>query len=68
MLGDASVFKPTAAATYALMIERKIYTEAVYIAVTLAEDAIAAGDFHAALGWLGRASEVIGSGRLNFAS
>jgi hypothetical protein len=60
MLGDCSVFKTTAAANYLLMSERKIYTEAVYIAVTLAEDAVAAGDFHLARRWLGRASEVIG--------
>jgi len=60
MLGDSATLKPTASATYALMTERKIFTEAVYVAVTLAEDAIAAGDFHSALDWLGRASTVIG--------
>jgi hypothetical protein len=60
MLGDSAVFKPVAAATYSLMTERKIYTEAVYVAVTMAEDAIAIGDFGTAVSWLGRASEVIG--------
>jgi hypothetical protein len=60
MLGDSGVFKPTASATYALMTDRKIYTEAVYVAVTIAEDAIAAGNFRDALDWLCRASEVIG--------
>lgn len=60
MLGESVVFKPTASATYALMTDRKIYTEAVYVAVTIAEDAIAAGDFRNALDWLSRASEVIG--------
>lgn len=59
ILGDSVVFKPIAAATYAFMLERKIYTEAVYVAVTLAEDAIALGDFPTTLDWLRRASEVI---------
>jgi hypothetical protein len=59
ILGEAVAFRPTASATYALMLERKIYTEAVYVAVTLAEDALALGDFRTALDWLSRASEVV---------
>ena len=60
MLGASAIFKPAAYATYAVLAERKIYTEAVYIAVTLAEDAVAAGDFRSALAWLDHASEIIG--------
>jgi hypothetical protein len=60
MLGASAIFKPAASASYALLAERKIYTEAVYIAVTLAEDAVAVGDFRCALGWLERASEIVG--------
>jgi hypothetical protein len=60
ILGESIVFKPTAEATYALMLERRIYTEAVYVAVTLAEDAITRGDFPSSLAWLNRSSEVLG--------
>ena len=60
ILGELRAYWPTAVAAYEVMIERKIFTEAVYLAVTLAEDAIAAGDFGTALGWLSRAGGVVG--------
>jgi hypothetical protein len=60
ILGEEVAFRPNASATYELMLERKIYTEAVYVAVTLAEGALALGDYPIALDWLSRASAVVG--------
>ena len=55
VLGQSGAFRPAAEAAIALLEGRKVYTEAVYIAVLLAEDAIATGEFQLALGWLRRA-------------
>lgn len=60
ILGRSAAFRPTAINAYALMIDRKIFTEAVYLAVTLAEDAIASGDLSTALSWLRRAGGAVG--------
>jgi hypothetical protein len=52
ILGASHLLRPTARATFDLVRERKVHTEAVYIAVALAEDAIACGDLASALNWL----------------
>ena len=59
ILGESRTFLPSAIAAFALMSERKVYTEAVYVAVTIAEHFIAAGDFAIALDWLDRASNAL---------
>jgi hypothetical protein len=54
-LREATVFQSEATATYAFMTERKVYTESLYLAASLAEQAIAKGEFHIAHAWLSRA-------------
>jgi hypothetical protein len=59
ILGESRTFLPSAIAAFALMSERKVYTEAVYLAVTIAEHFIASGDLAIALDWLHRASSAL---------
>ena len=59
ILGESRSFLPSAKAAFALMSERKVYTEAVYVAVTIAEHFIAVGDLVIALDWLERASSAL---------
>jgi DNA-binding SARP family transcriptional activator len=54
-LRETTVFQSEATATYAFMTERKVYTESLYLAASLAEQAIARGEFRIAHAWLTRA-------------
>jgi hypothetical protein len=59
ILGEEMTFRPSAAAAIDLMIARKIYTEAVYLSVAMADHLMAVGDFSSALRSLDRASSAL---------
>lgn len=60
ILGASYALRPAAVPTYDLVSTRKVHTEAVYVAVALAEDSIASGDIATALGWLCSSANSLG--------
>ena len=56
ILGEEEIFVPEAGAVFERMLAHKVYTEAVYISVTLADHLMALGDFSGALRSLDGAS------------
>jgi DNA-binding SARP family transcriptional activator len=59
ILGEGETFMPGAIAAFDHMIAQKVYTEAVYVSVSLADHLMAAGDFGGALNCLARAGSAL---------